>query len=85
MSAGADQPFAATCQYLKNVGRQVAVKLLEGEPITERADWLQTQMKRRSKCVKNDALKDENSKEWVEEIFTPPYEKIKETKVIISK
>jgi len=83
MSAGADQPFKVTRQYVKNVGRQVAVKLLDGGSITgelvgANADEAQVKVREKRR------IEGRKSKEWVEEIFALPYEKIKETKVIIS-
>ena len=83
MSAGADQPFKVTRQYVKNVGRQVAVKLLDGENFTgelvaANADEAHVKVREKRR------VEGRKSKEWVEEIFALPYENIKETKVIIS-
>jgi ribosome maturation factor RimP len=72
-----------TRQYVKNVGRQVAVKLLDGENFTgelvaANADEAHVKVREKRR------VEGRKSKEWVEEIFALPYENIKETKVIIS-
>lgn len=83
MSSGADQPFRVNRQYVKNIGRQVAVKLIDGEKLTGEliaANDEHAQLKTREKK----RVEGRKSKEWVEEVLTLTYENIKETKVIIS-
>lgn len=82
-SPGADQPLRTPRQYMKNVGRQVAVKNLEGKKITgelteanENNIRVVVREKRR--------IEGRKSKEWVEESFDFPYDQITETKVVIS-
>lgn len=82
-SPGADQPLRIARQYVKNIGRDLAVKLHDGGKITgtltaaddEKANVLVREKKR---------IEEKKSKEWVEEVFELPYDQIKEAKVVIS-
>lgn len=76
-SAGADQPFRLPRQYPKNIGRSLHIKLTDGTELT-------------GKLLSTDEngitlLKEGNKKKKIapEEIYLP-YQKIKESKVIIS-
>ncbi len=82
-SSGADQPLRMARQYRKNVGREVAVKLLDEGKMTGKLiaadDTSATVLVREKRRIEG-----RKSKEWVEETFELPYDKIKETKVVIS-
>lgn len=82
-SPGADQPLRMPRQYMKNVGRHVAVKLADGNKITgemTEADENNIRVLVREKR----RIEGRKSKEWVEETFDLPYDQITETKVVIS-
>lgn len=82
-SPGADQPLRIPRQYRKNVGRQVAVKVVDGKKIVgelTEADENKIRVVLREKRK----IEGRKSKEWVEEIFDLPYDQITETKVVIS-
>lgn len=82
-SPGADQPLKVVRQYVKNIGREVNVKLndegkISGELIEANDNGIRVKLREKRR------IEGRKSKEWVEEIFDLPYEQIKETKVIIS-
>lgn len=82
-SPGADQPLRIPRQYVKNVGRDLAVKLSDGRKLTGAlvtADDTHAEVKVREKR----RIEGRKSKEWVEEVFRLPYEEINEAKVVIS-
>jgi len=82
-SPGADQPLRIARQYVKNVGRDLTVKLHDGGKLTGAliaADDAAAQLKVREKR----RVEGRKSKEWVEETFVLPYDQIKEAKVVIS-
>jgi ribosome maturation factor RimP len=81
-SPGLDQPFKVTKQYVKNIGRQVKVKLLEGgsvEGALLEADEQGILVKSRSK----ERIEGRKAKEWVETDHKLGYSQISETKVVI--
>ncbi|MFK7757083.1 MAG: ribosome assembly cofactor RimP [Flavobacteriales bacterium] len=82
-SPGLTEPFAVHKQYVKNVGRRVTVKTLEGkkqegllEEVTEEYIRLTDKVKER--------IEGRKSKEWVNKEYLFNFEEIKETKVVIS-
>ncbi|MGF1563799.1 MAG: ribosome assembly cofactor RimP [Flavobacteriales bacterium] len=82
-SPGADQPLRFARQYMKNVGRDLVVKLADGRKLTgalTAANDAQIELKVREKR----RIEGRKSKEWVEEVFALPYEEINEAKVVIS-
>jgi len=82
-SPGLDKAFKVHEQYVKNVGRNVNVKLINGKPIEgllkavdEEKITVMTREKRR--------IEGRKSKEWVEEDHLLTFENIRETKIVIS-
>lgn len=83
-SAGATKPFRVLKQYLKNVGKEVKVQLLEHgkalQGILKEADEngfvLETKEKRK--------VEGKKKKEWVIEEIPLKYNEVKETKLIIT-
>ena len=82
-SPGADHPLAVKRQYFKNVGREVAVHLLDGEKVKgllEKADDEGVSLY----WTVKEAVEGRKSKVLVEKRRDIKYEEIKETKVVIS-
>lgn len=83
-SAGMTKPFRVLKQYIKNIGREVKVQLIEHgkslEGTLKRADEegfaIETKEKRR--------VEGKKKKEWVIEEIALKYNEVKETKLIIS-
>jgi ribosome maturation factor RimP len=82
-SAGLDKPFRVLKQYMKNIGKTVAVKTTdigktEGvlKSVTEDEIVVTTKEKRK--------IEGRKKKEWIEEDVTINMEEIKETKLIIT-
>ena len=81
-SAGLDQAFKHHRQYLKNVGRQVKVKLDNGSKVEGEltsVDESRIEVKTRIK----ERIEGRKAKQWVETLHDLPFEDILETKVII--
>ena len=82
-SPGLTEPFQVNEQYVKNIGRRVTVKSVEGEKIeglleevTESGIKLTDKVKER--------IEGRKSKHWVDKEYLFSFEEIKETKVVIS-
>jgi len=82
-SPGLSKPFVVREQYLKNIGRRVKVKPLEGKAaegelseVTEEFILLKDKVKER--------IEGRKSKQWVDKEYKFLFNDIKETKVIIS-
>jgi len=82
-SPGLSEPFSVHKQYVKNIGRRVKVKPLEGKTlegelveVTEEFILLTDKVKER--------IEGRKSKQWVEKEYKFPFSEIKETKVVIS-
>lgn len=82
-SPGLDQPLKLHRQYVKNIGRNVQVKPVEGAKaegelvaVDESGITLKIREKRR--------IEGRKAKEWVEEEQVWPFEQIQSTKVVIS-
>lgn len=83
MSPGLTEAFKHVRQYVKNVGRGVKVKPVEGKTIEgelvaadETSITVRTHRKER--------IEGRKAKHWVEEDFTLKYSEIQETKVVIA-
>lgn len=81
-SAGLDQPFKVLRQYLKNIGREVDVKLADGKKIkgnlisaNENGITIQQLIRER--------IEGRKAKQTVEKNFSFTFPEIKETKVVI--
>ena len=78
-SPGLDQPLKQVKQYYKNIGRTLLIQTVEGEEITGVL-----------KEVTDDAvtveaeIKQKGKKQVLHELHTLPFQKIKETKIVIS-
>ena len=82
-SPGADQPLKVRRQYPKNVGREVKVTTLEGEELKgelKEANDDGIVLFSRTK----EKIEGKKGRKWVERTHELPFDKIKETKVIIS-
>lgn len=82
-SAGLDQPFKHLRQYKKNVGREVKVKLINGqviEGLLKLVEDDQIVVVSRQK----ERIEGRKAKKWVESEHVIKFSEIKETKVIIS-
>lgn len=82
-SPGLDKPFRVHRQYVKNIGRNVKVKLategkVEGELIDVHEENIIV------KVVTKERIEGKKKKETVETLHTIPFSDIKETKVVIS-
>lgn len=82
-SAGIDQPLRVYKQYVKNIGRKVKVKFpekgsVEGVIVNANENEFQLETKEKK------SVEGRKKKEWVTETLNLPYDKIKETKLIIS-
>ena len=82
-SPGLDQPLKMQRQYVKNIGRSVQVKPVEGPKVEgelvrvdDEAITLKIREKRR--------IEGRKAKEWVEEEQVWPFNQIASTKVVIS-
>ncbi len=82
-SPGLDQPLKLHRQYVKNIGRTVQVKPVEGAKVEgelvavdEAGITVKIREKRR--------IEGRKAKEWVEEEQVWPFEQIQSTKVVIS-
>jgi len=82
-SPGLSEPFSVHKQYVKNKGRRVKVKNLEGKvtegelaEVTEEHILLTDKVKER--------IEGRKSKQWVDKEFKILFNEIKETKVVIS-
>lgn len=82
-SPGLDQPLKLHRQYVKNIGRTVQVKPVEGAKaegelvaVDDSSITLKIREKRR--------IEGRKAKEWVEEEQVWPFEQIQSTKVVIS-
>lgn len=82
-SAGLDKGLRVFAQYKKNIGREVEVKLIEGEDIngkmieaTEEQIVVQT--------TRKEKIEGKKKKEIIVEDHVLPMNKIKETKIVIS-
>lgn len=82
-SAGLDKPFRVLRQYQKNIGRDVKVVYNEGggiegllKEVSEEAIVLETKHKER--------VEGRKKKVWVTEAHNISFDKIKETKVVIT-
>lgn len=82
-SPGLDQPLKLHRQYVKNIGRTVQVKPVEGTKVEgelmsvdEAGITVKIREKRR--------IEGRKAKEWVEEEQVWPFEQIQSTKVVIS-
>lgn len=82
-SPGLDQPLQMHRQYMKNIGRTVQVKPVDGAKVEgelvavdEAGITLKIREKRR--------IEGRKAKEWVEEEQVWPFEQIQSTKVVIS-
>lgn len=82
-SPGLDQPLKLHRQYVKNIGRTVQVKPVEGAKVEgelmsvdEAGITVKIREKRR--------IEGRKAKEWVEEDQVWPFEQIQSTKVVIS-
>ena len=82
-SPGLDQPLQMHRQYMKNIGRSVQVKPVDGAKVEgelvavdEAGITLKIREKRR--------IEGRKAKEWVEEEQVWPFEQIQSTKVVIS-
>ncbi len=82
-SPGLSEPFKVHKQYVKNIGRRVTVKTLEGkktegllEQVTETGIELSDRVKER--------IEGRKSKQWVDKTYSFDFENILETKVVIS-
>ena len=82
-SPGLTEPFVVTKQYVKNIGRRVTVRTVDGrkqegllEEVTEDQIRLTDKVKER--------IEGRKSKEWVTKEYLFKFEEIKETKVVIS-
>jgi ribosome maturation factor RimP len=82
-SPGLDQPLKLHRQYVKNIGRQVQVKPIEGAKVEgelirvdEDSITLKIKEKRR--------IEGRKAKEWVEEDVVWPFAQIQATKVVVS-
>jgi ribosome maturation factor RimP len=81
-SAGIDQPYVLLRQYIKNIGREVEVTLLDGMVVKGTllaADEQQIQLNEKVAKRKNKTIGKTD-----EEIKTIPFSEIKQTKEIIS-
>lgn len=81
-SAGADRPFKILRQYIKNVGREVDVKFVDGrrlEGLLEEADDQGIKVKTKAK----ERIEGRKAKQWVEEVHSISYPEIAETKVVL--
>jgi ribosome maturation factor RimP len=81
-SPGLDQPFKVFRQYQKNIGREVEVKLNDGQKLegklTKAADQqIEIEQKSREK------IEGQKGKQSVTRQITLPLDKIKETRIII--
>ncbi|MBW7868364.1 MAG: ribosome assembly cofactor RimP [Brumimicrobium sp.] len=83
-SAGLDQPLRVIKQYIKNIGREVKVVLIEGNKVLEgeliQADEKGIVLKTASK----ELVEGKKKKELVVREIELPFDKIRETKIIIS-
>jgi ribosome maturation factor RimP len=82
-SPGLSEPFSVHQQYVKNKGRRVKVKNLEGKvtegelvEVTEEHILLTDKVKER--------IEGRKSKQWVDKEYKFLFDEIKETKVVIS-
>jgi ribosome maturation factor RimP len=81
-SPGVGKPLVVHRQYLKNIGRTVKVKLVEGEKYEgDLAEVSDTGIV--LKYQEKEALPGKKKKEWVEKTVTLAFDNIKETKVVI--
>ncbi len=81
-SPGLDQPFRVFLQYRKNLGREVEVKLidgqkLEGKLINADENEIELELKSREK------VEGQKGKQNITRQVNLPFEKIKETRIII--
>ena len=81
-SPGVGKPLVVHRQYLKNIGRTVKVKLVEGEKYEgDLAEVSDTGIV--LKYQEKEARPGKKKKEWVEKTVTLAFDNIKETKVVI--
>lgn len=82
-SAGLDQGLRVFAQYLKNIGREVKVKLNEGGKL----EGLMTEATQESitiQTTRKEKIEGRKKKETIVEDHVLPMESIKETKIVIS-
>ncbi|MBM3428864.1 MAG: ribosome assembly cofactor RimP [Bacteroidetes bacterium] len=82
-SPGVGKPLLVKRQYFKNVGRNVAIKTIDGKKIEGQmtlANEEHIQVDFREKEI----VPGKKSKQWVEKQVVLPYAEIKETKITIS-
>lgn len=82
-SPGLDQPLKMHRQYVKNIGRQVQVKpiegsKMEGELVRVEGDTIAIKVREKRR------IEGRKAREWVEEEVVWPIGKIHSTKVVIS-
>ncbi len=82
-SPGLEKPFRVTAQYLKNVGRQVAIDRHEGPALTgllKEAGENEIEVE----VTSREKVEGKKSKQTVVRTHRIPYSEIKQTKVVIS-
>ena len=82
-SPGVGKPLLVKRQYLKNVGRNVAIKTIEGAKIEgsmtlANDEWIQVDFREK------ELVPGKKTKQWVEKQVQLTYDQIKETKITIS-
>ena len=82
-SAGVSRPLQFPRQYVKNIGRKLAVKIIQGELI-EAEIIAANESEITLRWMAREQKKVGKGKETVEKLLTLPYSDIKEAKVIIS-
>jgi len=82
-SPGLSEPFRVHKQYVKNVGRRVTVKPIEGSKTEGKLEEVTEEGIRLSDRVK-ERIEGRKSKHWVDKEYLFKFEEIKETKVVIS-
>lgn len=82
-SAGVSRPLQMPRQYVKNIGRKLAVKIIQGELI-EAEIIAANESEITLRWMAREQKKVGKGKETVEKLVTLPYSDIKEAKVIIS-
>ncbi len=82
-SPGLTEPFVVIKQYVKNIGRRVTVKTLDGDKIEGKLEEVTEEAIKLSDKVK-ERIEGRKSKQWVDKEYHLSFEEIKETKVVIS-
>jgi len=81
-SPGMDQPFKVFRQYVKSIGREVEVKLIDGQKVEGKlisATEQQIEIEQKSR----EKIEGQKGKQLITRQVNLPFEKIKETRIII--